>query len=121
MANSGFPLWCSFSCQLCLFKFGFSSIMNDIHVSWQGSEKPAPSDLTAVLSVRRRVVESTRRRSIYRSQGVDYTLSTRRPRHEAPSSRSYQRDFGISSSSSGAAAPYFLDETDLLADRIAAF
>ena len=32
-------------------------VMDDIHVSWQGPEKPAPSDLTALLSVRRRVVE----------------------------------------------------------------
>ncbi|EKG09266.1 hypothetical protein MPH_13720, partial [Macrophomina phaseolina MS6] len=31
--------------------------MDEIHVSWQGPEKPAPSDLTALLSVRRRVVE----------------------------------------------------------------
>ena len=33
------------------------SVMDDIHVSWQGKEKPAPSDLSALLSVRRRVVE----------------------------------------------------------------
>lgn len=31
--------------------------MDEIHVSWQGREKPAPSDLAALLSVRRRVVE----------------------------------------------------------------
>ncbi|EJT73118.1 hypothetical protein GGTG_09968 [Gaeumannomyces tritici R3-111a-1] len=31
--------------------------MDDIHVSWQGPEKPAPSDLSTLLSVRRRVVE----------------------------------------------------------------
>lgn len=31
--------------------------MEDIHVSWQGEEKPAPSDLSSLLSVRRRVVE----------------------------------------------------------------
>jgi hypothetical protein len=31
--------------------------MEEIHVSWQGLEKPAPSDLSALLSVRRRVVE----------------------------------------------------------------
>jgi hypothetical protein len=31
--------------------------MDDIHVSWQGAEKPKPSDLSALLSVRRRVVE----------------------------------------------------------------
>ncbi|KAM3449851.1 hypothetical protein NHJ6243_009907 [Beauveria neobassiana] len=32
-------------------------VMDEIHVSWQGPEKPAPSDLAALLSVRRRVVE----------------------------------------------------------------
>ncbi|KAH6980579.1 hypothetical protein EDB80DRAFT_263535 [Ilyonectria destructans] len=31
--------------------------MEEIHVSWQGEEKPAPSDLSGLLSVRRRVVE----------------------------------------------------------------
>ncbi|KJZ70515.1 hypothetical protein HIM_10101 [Hirsutella minnesotensis 3608] len=31
--------------------------MDEIHVSWQGSEKPGPSDLSSLLSVRRRVVE----------------------------------------------------------------
>ncbi|KAH6977701.1 hypothetical protein EDB80DRAFT_738395, partial [Ilyonectria destructans] len=31
--------------------------MDEIHVSWQGAEKPAPSDLSNILSVRRRVVE----------------------------------------------------------------
>lgn len=33
------------------------SVMDEIHVSWQGKEKPTPSDLSALLSVRRRVVE----------------------------------------------------------------
>ncbi|KAJ4154517.1 hypothetical protein NW754_001465 [Fusarium falciforme] len=32
-------------------------VMEEIHVSWQGAEKPAPSDLSGLLSVRRRVVE----------------------------------------------------------------
>ncbi|KAF2175488.1 hypothetical protein K469DRAFT_724119 [Zopfia rhizophila CBS 207.26] len=32
-------------------------VMDEIHVSWQGREKPAPSDLAALLSVHRRVVE----------------------------------------------------------------
>jgi hypothetical protein len=32
-------------------------VMDEIHVSWQGQEKPAPKDLSALLSVRRRVVE----------------------------------------------------------------
>ncbi|KAM4064007.1 PIF1-like helicase [Hirsutella rhossiliensis] len=31
--------------------------LDEIHVSWQGAEKPAPSDLSSLLSVRRRVVE----------------------------------------------------------------
>ncbi|KAM4056436.1 PIF1-like helicase [Hirsutella rhossiliensis] len=30
--------------------------LDEIHVSWQGAEKPAPSDLSSLLSVRRRVV-----------------------------------------------------------------
>jgi hypothetical protein len=32
-------------------------MMDEIHVSWQGAEKPAPKDLSVLLSVRRRVVE----------------------------------------------------------------
>ncbi|KAJ3455199.1 hypothetical protein MRS44_013799 [Fusarium solani] len=32
-------------------------VMDEIHVSWQGAGKPAPSDLSSLLSVRRRVVE----------------------------------------------------------------
>ncbi|KAH6980518.1 hypothetical protein EDB80DRAFT_874936 [Ilyonectria destructans] len=32
-------------------------VMDEIHVSWQGAEKPAPSDLSSLLSVSRRVVE----------------------------------------------------------------
>jgi hypothetical protein len=32
-------------------------VMDDIHVSWQGIEKPAPRDLSVLLSVRRSVVE----------------------------------------------------------------
>ena len=32
-------------------------VMDEIHVSWQGKEKPVPRDLSALLSVRRRVVE----------------------------------------------------------------
>jgi hypothetical protein len=32
-------------------------VMDEIHVSWQGAEKPAPKDLSLLLSVRRRVVE----------------------------------------------------------------
>jgi len=33
-------------------------VMEEIHVSWQGPERPAPRDLSALLSVRRRVVEA---------------------------------------------------------------
>ena len=32
-------------------------VMDDIHVSWQGAEKPKLSDLSSLLSVRRQVVE----------------------------------------------------------------
>ncbi|KAM6506308.1 hypothetical protein FSOLCH5_013298 [Fusarium solani] len=32
-------------------------VMDEIYVSWQGAEKPGPSDLSSLLSVRRRVVE----------------------------------------------------------------
>jgi hypothetical protein len=32
-------------------------VMEEIHVSWQGAEKPAPKDLSILLSVRRRAVE----------------------------------------------------------------
>ncbi|KAJ3530216.1 hypothetical protein NM208_g9424 [Fusarium decemcellulare] len=32
-------------------------VLDEIHVSWQGAEKPAASDLSSLLSVRRRVVE----------------------------------------------------------------
>ncbi|KJZ70363.1 hypothetical protein HIM_10254 [Hirsutella minnesotensis 3608] len=32
-------------------------VMDEIHVSWQGLEKPGPSDLSSLLSVRRQVVE----------------------------------------------------------------
>jgi hypothetical protein len=33
-------------------------VLDDIHVSWQGAEKPAPKDLSVLLSVRRSAVES---------------------------------------------------------------
>jgi hypothetical protein len=33
------------------------NVMEEIHVSWQGPGKPTPPDLSALLSVRRRVVE----------------------------------------------------------------
>ncbi|KAH7465182.1 hypothetical protein FOMA001_g16998 [Fusarium oxysporum f. sp. matthiolae] len=32
-------------------------VMDDVHISWQGQEKPAPSDLSTLLSVRRNAVE----------------------------------------------------------------
>ncbi|XP_044714496.1 PIF1 protein [Hirsutella rhossiliensis] len=34
-----------------------SPVMDEIHVSWQGAEKPGPRDLSGLLSVRRRAVE----------------------------------------------------------------
>ncbi|KAM4064155.1 PIF1-like helicase [Hirsutella rhossiliensis] len=35
----------------------FFRVMDEIHVSWQGAVRPTPSDLSGLLSVRRRVVE----------------------------------------------------------------
>ncbi|KJK73763.1 hypothetical protein H634G_10968 [Metarhizium anisopliae BRIP 53293] len=32
-------------------------VMDEIHISWQGAERPGPSDLSSLLSVRRQVVE----------------------------------------------------------------
>ncbi|KAL8284676.1 hypothetical protein RB597_008488 [Gaeumannomyces tritici] len=51
-------------------------VMDEIHVSWQGPEKPAASDLTAFLSVRRRVVERAllwlkRHNPLYAGVGID--------------------------------------------------
>ncbi|KAM4061632.1 PIF1-like helicase [Hirsutella rhossiliensis] len=34
-----------------------NNVMDEIHVSWQGALRPTPSDLSSLLSVRRRVVE----------------------------------------------------------------
>jgi hypothetical protein len=31
-------------------------VMEEVHVSWQGAEKPAPSDLSGLLSVRRKTM-----------------------------------------------------------------
>ncbi len=39
------------------FRTLFVKVMDEIHVSWQGLEKPTPKDLSVLLSVRRRVVE----------------------------------------------------------------
>ncbi|KAL8284658.1 hypothetical protein RB597_008496 [Gaeumannomyces tritici] len=51
-------------------------VMDDIHVSWQGPEKPAPSDLSMLLSVRRRVVERallwlTKHNPLYANVDID--------------------------------------------------
>jgi hypothetical protein len=67
-------------------------VMDDIHVSWQGPEKPAPSDLTPLLSVRRRVVEKAlvwlkRHNSLYHDIVIDTTEldSWDAPSHGVPS------------------------------------
>jgi hypothetical protein len=41
----------------CVLPHPLLKVMDDIHVSWQGAEKPGPKDLSLLLSVRRRVVE----------------------------------------------------------------
>ncbi|KAK3312957.1 hypothetical protein B0H66DRAFT_631862, partial [Apodospora peruviana] len=51
-------------------------VMDEIHVSWQGQEKPAPSDLSVLLSVRPRVVERAlrwlkRNNSLYKNNCID--------------------------------------------------
>ncbi|OAL42602.1 hypothetical protein IQ07DRAFT_669266 [Pyrenochaeta sp. DS3sAY3a] len=51
-------------------------VMEDIHVSWEGSVKPTPQDLSALLSVRRRVVEKalvwlTRNNHLYSHIEID--------------------------------------------------
>jgi hypothetical protein len=67
-------------------------VMDEIHVSWQGPEKPAPSDLTALLSVRRRVVERAllwlkRHNPLYASVVIDTAEmdSWAAPPHGVPS------------------------------------
>src|SRR5256714_10058632 len=50
--------------------------MDEIHVSWRGSQKPAPRDLAKLLSVRRRVVEKAlvwlkRHNPLYASIEID--------------------------------------------------
>jgi len=65
--------------------------MEDIHVSWQGPEKPLPSDLSVLLSVRRRVVEKAlvwlkRNNPLYASIDIDVAEleSWETPSHGVP-------------------------------------
>jgi len=67
-------------------------VMDEIHVSWQGKEKPAPSDLSVLLSVRRRVVERAlvwlkRHNSLYANITIDTAEmdSWEAPAHGVPS------------------------------------
>jgi helitron helicase-like protein/uncharacterized protein DUF6570 len=66
-------------------------VMDDIHVSWQGAEKPAPKDLSVLLSVRRRVVERARvwlkkNNPLYTSIEIDFAEleSWGEPSHGVP-------------------------------------
>ncbi|EKG09158.1 hypothetical protein MPH_13842 [Macrophomina phaseolina MS6] len=66
--------------------------MDEVHVSWQGPEKPASSDLTALLSVRRRVVEKAlvwlkRHNPLYANIDIDMAEmdSWEAPLHGVPS------------------------------------
>ncbi|KAF1807857.1 hypothetical protein P152DRAFT_477822 [Eremomyces bilateralis CBS 781.70] len=72
-------------------------VVDEIHVSWQGSEKPVPSDLSVLLSVRRRVVEKAlvwlkRYNPLYRHIEIDVAEldSWDAPLHGVPS-RVYER------------------------------
>lgn len=67
-------------------------VMDEIHVAWQGREKPAPSDLSALLSVRRRVVERAlvwlkRHNPLYANIHIDTAEMDRweAPEHGVPS------------------------------------
>ena len=67
-------------------------VMDEIHVSWQGPEKPEPSDLAVLLSVRRRVVENALRwlkgnNSLYDNINIDSAElnSWETPSHGVPS------------------------------------
>ncbi|KAF1807901.1 hypothetical protein P152DRAFT_469269 [Eremomyces bilateralis CBS 781.70] len=68
------------------------TVMDEIHVSWHGPEKPAPSDLSVLLSVRRRVVEKAlvwlkRHNPLYRHIEIDGAKldSWETPSHGVPS------------------------------------
>lgn len=41
----------------CVLPHPLLKVMDEIHVSWQGAKRPDPTDLSLLLSVRRRVVE----------------------------------------------------------------
>jgi hypothetical protein len=67
-------------------------VMDDIHVSWQGAEKPAPSDMSTLLSVRRHVVEKalvwlTKHNPLYANIHIDTAEmnSWDMPSHGVPS------------------------------------
>jgi hypothetical protein len=67
-------------------------VLDEIHVSWQGPEKPAPRDLSALLSVRRSVVERAlvwlkRHNPLYADIEIDTTelSSWDTPAHGVPS------------------------------------
>ncbi|EJT69168.1 hypothetical protein GGTG_13277 [Gaeumannomyces tritici R3-111a-1] len=80
--------------------------MEEIHVFWQGPERPAPRDLSALLSVRRRVFEAAlvwlkRNNRLYAKihidtakmdswemspHGVPWQVYTRLERNEPPAS-----------------------------------
>ncbi|EXK77373.1 hypothetical protein FOQG_17914 [Fusarium oxysporum f. sp. raphani 54005] len=67
-------------------------VLDDIHVSWQGQENRAPSDLSALLSARRRVVEKAllwlkRHNHLYNDISIDIAEmnSWDTPAHGVPS------------------------------------
>ncbi|KAH6874269.1 hypothetical protein B0T10DRAFT_552895 [Thelonectria olida] len=67
-------------------------VMDEIHVSWHGARKPGPSDLSRLLSVRRRVVERAlrwlqRNNPHYRDVEIDEAEmdSWGAPTHDVPS------------------------------------
>jgi hypothetical protein len=66
-------------------------VMEEIHVSWHGGQKPGPSDLSRLLSVRRRVVERAlawlqRNNPLYKDVEIDVAEmdSWGAPPHDVP-------------------------------------